>query len=107
MLVEQIAPAGNQHVRKIIQPPMCRDARLKLAHRSGSRVSGIRKQRQALLLTLIVHSFNEAIGISISPRASKSAGMPAFFSFSLETESGTDRTVRTFEVTSSPVEPSP
>ena len=47
------------------------------------------------------------IGMSISPRTSKSAGMPAFFSFSFEIESGIERTVRTFSVTSSPTLPSP
>ena len=50
---------------------------------------------------------NAAVGMSNSPRTSKSAGMPAFFSFSLEIESGTDRTVRTLSVTSSPTVPSP
>ena len=46
-------------------------------------------------------------GISISPRTSKSAGMPAFFNLSFEIASGIERTVRTFSVTSSPTLPSP
>ena len=55
-------------------------------------------------------SFNlrkRPIGISISPRTSKSAGIPAFFSFVFQTDSGIERTVRTFSVTSSPTLPSP
>ena len=50
---------------------------------------------------------NDVIGMSISPRTSKSGGMPAFFNLSAAIDSGTERTVRTLAVTSSPVVPSP
>ena len=49
----------------------------------------------------------DAAGISSSPRTSKSAGTPAFFSFSFGMVSGIERTVRMLSVTSSPTEPSP
>jgi len=52
---------------------------------------------------------NAICGSTTSPRTSKlpPAGIPAAFSFAAETPSGTDRIVRTFVVTSSPVAPSP
>src|ERR1019366_3937843 len=40
--------------------------------------------------------------ISISPRTSKSGGIPAFFNLSFKIDNGMERTVRTFSVTSSP-----
>src|SRR3954468_8986649 len=41
---------------------------------------------------------NDASGIMISPRTSKSDGKPAFFSTLGAIDNGTDRTVRMFEV---------
>ena len=50
---------------------------------------------------------NDAVGMSNSPRTSKSAGIPAFFSRSFGIDNGIERTVRTLSVTSSPTDPSP
>ena len=50
---------------------------------------------------------NARFGITTSPRTSKSAGTPAASRTSAATDSGSDRNVRAFGVTTSPVTPSP
>ena len=55
MIVENRTSVGEQHVGEIIQAPLCRDARLKLAHCSRRRIARIRERGQALLLAVVVH----------------------------------------------------
>ena len=45
-------------------------------------VARVGEHRQSLLFALFIHCLKAARGISISPRVSKSRGMPAFFNFS-------------------------
>ena len=107
MTIEVSAPVLQQHVGKIVQPSFRRNFGSSCRTVPAVALRGLANEESPLLSRSSFILLNAASGISNSPRTSKSAGMPAFFSFSFEIESGTDRTVRTLSVTSSPTLPSP
>src|SRR5579864_8321554 len=55
MMVKNIPPISNEHVSKVIQPPLCGDAGFELAYGSCSCIARIRELREPVLLPLLVH----------------------------------------------------
>ncbi len=80
----QILAPAQQKICVHVEPPLRHNARLHGAQRSRGRIARIHRRRNPCASRSLFICTKAFSGITVSPRTSKSAGTPAFFSFSAE-----------------------
>ncbi len=102
-----IAVAVEEEVGVEVEAALGDDVGLEGADGAGGGVARVGRGGEALASRSWLSLRKADWGRTTSPRTSKLAGRPAACSFAAATRRGTERMVRTFEVTSSPMAPSP